>query len=53
MDAINEITVLEEDVKDVNEKCKRVNCVYLYDALVATFKTLHTSETIELRFSAK
>ena len=28
MDVINEITVLEDDVKQVNEKCKRVNCAH-------------------------
>jgi hypothetical protein len=41
MDVINEITVLEEDVKQVNEKCKRVNCAALYDAIAATFKLLY------------
>ena len=41
MDVVKDIVILEEDVKDVNEKCKRVNCVYLYDALVATFKLLY------------
>ena len=41
MDVIEEdIVVLEEDVKDVNEKCKRVNCAALYDAIAATFKLL-------------
>ncbi len=40
MDVVNEIVVLEEDVKDVNEKCKRVNCAALYDAIAATFKLL-------------
>ena len=41
MDVINEIVVLEEDVKDVHEKCKRVNCSALYDAMMATFKLLY------------
>ena len=41
MDVINDIVVLEEDVKDVNEKCKRVNCAVLYDAIAATFKLLY------------
>jgi hypothetical protein len=26
MDVVNEIEVLEKDVKDCNEKCHRVNC---------------------------
>ncbi len=41
MDVINDIVVLEEDVKDVNEKCKRVNCSALHDVLAATFKLLY------------
>ena len=41
MDVVNDIVILEEDVKDVNEKCKRVNCDALYDAIVATFKLLY------------
>ena len=38
---VNDIVVLEEDVKDVNEKCKRVNCSALYDAITATLKLLY------------
>ena len=41
MDVINDIVVLEDDVKDVNEKCKRVNCSALYDAIAATLKLLY------------
>ena len=41
MDVIDEIAVLEEDVKEVNEKSKRVNCSALYDAMMATFKLLY------------
>ena len=41
MDVIDEIAVLEEDVKEVNEKCKRVNCSALYDAMMATFKLVY------------
>ena len=40
MDVVKDIVILEEDVKDVNEKCKRVNCAALYDAIAATFKLL-------------
>ena len=36
MDVINEINVLEDDFKQVNEKCGRVNCAVLYDAIAAT-----------------
>ena len=41
MDVVKDIVILEEDVKDVNEKCKRVNCSALYDALMATLKLLY------------
>ena len=41
MDVIKDIVVLEDDVKDVNEKCKRVNCAALYDAITATLKLLY------------
>ena len=41
MDVVKDIVILEEDVKDVNEKCKRVNCAALYDAIAATFKLLY------------
>ena len=41
MDVVNDIVILEEDVKDVNEKCKRVNCSALYDAITATLKLLY------------
>ena len=33
MDVVNEIEVLESDVKDCNEKCKRVNCHAIYEAM--------------------
>ena len=42
-----EIEIIEQylhvvdDVKDVNEMCKRVNCSALYDAITATFKLLY------------
>ena len=42
-----EIEIIEQylhvvdDVKDVNEKCKRVNCSALYDASAATFQLLY------------
>ncbi len=35
MDVIAEVQVLEADVKDCEEKCKRVNCVAIYDAIIA------------------
>ncbi len=31
MDVVNQIEVLETDVKDCHEKCQRVNCNAIYD----------------------
>ena len=41
MDVVSEIEVLETDVKDCNEKCQRVNCAALYDAIISSFKLLY------------
>ncbi len=41
MDVINEIEVLENDVKDCNNKCQRVNCSAIYDAFMASLKLLY------------
>ena len=41
MDVVNDIEVLETDVRDCNEKCKRVNCTALYDAIISSFKLLY------------
>jgi len=41
MDVINEIEVLENDVKDCNNKCQRVNCSAIYDAIMASLKLLY------------
>ena len=41
MDVVNEIEVLETDVKDVEKKCSKVNCVAIYDAIMATLKLIY------------
>jgi hypothetical protein len=41
MDVINDVEILEADVADCEEKCKSVNCVAIYDAIIATFKLLY------------
>ncbi len=41
MDVINDIEILETYVKDCNEKCQRVNCAALYDAIMSSFKVLY------------
>ena len=40
-DVIHDIQVIEEDVKDVERKCNKVNCYALYDAIVATIKLIY------------
>ena len=40
-DVIHDIQVIEEDVKDAEQKCKKVNCYALYDAIVATIKLIY------------
>ena len=46
MDVVNEIEVLETDVKDCNEKCQRVNCSAIYDAIMSSFKLIYDSVPI-------
>jgi hypothetical protein len=41
MDVVNEIEVLENDVKDCNEKCQRVNCNAIYDAIMSSLKLMY------------
>jgi len=41
MDVVNEIEILETDVKDCNEKCQRVNCGDICAAIAATFKLIY------------
>ena len=41
MDVAQEIQVIENDVKDCNEKCQRVNCSAIYDAIMSSFKLLY------------
>ena len=37
---INDIKVIEEDLENVEKKCEKVNCMALYDAVMATFKLI-------------
>jgi hypothetical protein len=42
MDVVNEIEVLENDVKDVMKRnVQRVNCSAIYDAIMSSFKLLY------------
>lgn len=40
-DVISDIKVIEEDVKDVEQKCKKINCGVLYDAIISTIKLIY------------
>ena len=51
MDVIAEVQVLEADVKDCEEKCKKVNCSAIYDAIMASLKVLY--DLVFLCFSKK
>jgi len=51
MDVIAEVQVLEADVADCEEKCKRVNCSAIYDAIISTCKLLY--DLVFLCFSKK
>ncbi len=41
MDVVAEFEVLESDVRDVEQKCEKVNCSAIYDAIIASFKLLY------------
>jgi hypothetical protein len=42
MDVINDIEIFETNVKDCDEKCKRVNCTaIIYEAIMASLKLLY------------
>jgi hypothetical protein len=41
MDVVQEIETIETDVKDCEEKCKKVNCYALYDAIMSSLKVLY------------
>ena len=41
MDVVNDIEILETDVRDCNEKCERVNCHAIYDAIMASLKLMY------------
>ena len=38
---INDIKVIEEDLENVENKCEKVNCMAVYDAVMATLKLIY------------
>ena len=41
MDVVAEFEVLESDVKDVEQKCEKINCMAVYEAIIATIKLIY------------
>ena len=41
MDVVQEFEIIETDVKDLSEKCQKVNCNALYDVIIASFKVVY------------
>jgi hypothetical protein len=41
MDVVSDIEVIESDVRDVEQKCEKVNCGAIYDAIIASLKLLY------------
>jgi hypothetical protein len=40
MDVIQEIEVIEKDIEQVNEKCRKIDCVIVRDAFDAFLKLI-------------
>jgi hypothetical protein len=40
-DVISDIKVIEEDLENIEQKCKKDNCSALYDAIIATIKLIY------------
>ncbi len=40
-DAIHDIKIIEVDIENFEQKCEKVNCHALYDAIVATIKPIY------------
>ena len=38
MDIVNEVNVIEQDIEDVNDKCNKIQCTPIYNALNAIIK---------------
>jgi hypothetical protein len=38
---LENIEVIENDIKDCNTKCQRVNCSAIYDAIMSSFKLMY------------
>ena len=37
---VNEVNVIEQDIEDVNDKCNKIQCTPIYNALNAVIKLI-------------
>ena len=40
MDVINEAKIIENNIKDTKEKCNKIQCNYIHDAINSTIKLI-------------
>ena len=40
MDFVKDVTVIEEDLEDVNNKCDKIQCIGVYSAFRAVIKLI-------------
>ena len=40
MDFVKDVTVIEEDLEDVNNKCDKIQCIGVYSAIKAVIKLI-------------
>jgi hypothetical protein len=41
MENVKGIVAIEEDLENVEKKCKKINCTALYEAIIATLKLIY------------
>ena len=39
-DIINDVHIIEYDIEDTKEKCNKIQCNYIYDAINSTIKLI-------------
>ena len=40
MDLVNEVHVIEDDIDEVNNKCNKIQCAGVYDAIKSVIKLI-------------
>ena len=46
IEILEDIVILENDIKDCSEKCQRVNCHAIYDAIMSSLKVIYNLKFI-------